>query len=270
MKKDISVKILEKTDKSIRFIISGITPAVANALRRTMIADVPCLAIDEVVVLENSTVLPDEILAHRLALIPLTIDLDTFKLIDEDSELYKKTQIRLYLDVEAKDGPMTVYSGDLQSEDPHVVPVYKNIPIVKLEKGQRLVIEAYAKFGKGKEHAKWQPVSACAYKYMPIIKILHDKCNLCGLCVDECPKNVLVIENNELKIKELLKCTTCRACENICPNDAIKISWDDTTFIFYVESVGAIPPEVIFTKAIDILIKKAEKFKEEVNKIAQK
>jgi len=264
---NIKVKILERSETKLKFIVEGITPSLANALRRTMIADVPVMAIDEVVVLENTSVLPDEILVHRLGLIPLKVDLETYQdvfLIEEETEF---PQVRLMLDVEATDGPMTVYSGHLKSEDPHVVPAYHNIPIVKLERGQKVVLEAFARFGKGKEHAKWQPVSACAYKYMPIININREKCDCCGACVNECPKGVLEISNDELIVKDLLKCTTCRACELVCPQGAIKISWDDTIFIFNIETTGSLPPEEVVKKAIDIMVRKSEVFKEKVRSI---
>jgi len=262
--KKISVKILERKGNNLRFIVSGINPALANAIRRTIIADVPTMAIEEIAVLENSSVLPDEILAHRLGLIPLTVDLDTYDLVYPDEE--QNIQVKLVLDIEALDRPIVVYSGHLKSEDPHILPVYDNIPIVKLERGQKITLEAYARYGTGKEHAKWQPVSVCAYKYMPIIEIDNSRCNLCKKCIEECPKQVLDIVDSKLIVKNLLNCTTCRMCEIICPNRAIKISWDDTTFIFNIESTGSIPPEIIVKKALDILIRKTKIFKDLVSK----
>lgn len=266
---NIKVRILEKSDTKLKFIIEGINPSLANALRRTMIADVPTIAIDEVVILENTSVLPDEILAHRLGLIPLRVDLETYQdiFLVEEEEKITTPQIRLMLDVEATNSLITVYSGHLKSEDPHVVPVYHNIPLVKLERGQRVVLEAFARFGKGKEHAKWQPVSACTYKYMPIISIFEEKCNLCKACVNECPRRVLDVSNDKLVIKDILRCTTCRVCEQVCPTGAIKVSWDDTTFIFNIETTGSLPPEEIVKKAMDIIVKKSEIFKNMVKNI---
>ena len=65
---------------------------------------------------------------------------------------------------EAKDDTVTVYSGDLIPEDPETVPANQNIPIAKLAPKQALRFEAYAQLGKGKEHAKWSPVSVCVYQ----------------------------------------------------------------------------------------------------------
>ena len=65
------VQILHIAAHEMRFILSETDTSVANALRRIMIAEVPTLAIEKVEFLENSTVLNDEYIAHRLGLIPL-------------------------------------------------------------------------------------------------------------------------------------------------------------------------------------------------------
>ncbi|MHA1861394.1 MAG: DNA-directed RNA polymerase subunit D, partial [Candidatus Ranarchaeia archaeon] len=73
----VELRILDKDEEQIRFILKDVDVAFANALRRTILTEVPALAIDEVVIVENSSALYDEILAHRLGLIPLKTDLDT-------------------------------------------------------------------------------------------------------------------------------------------------------------------------------------------------
>jgi DNA-directed RNA polymerase II subunit RPB3 len=65
------VQILNIAPHEMRFILSETDTSVANALRRIMIAEVPTLAIEKVEFIENSTVLNDEYIAHRLGLIPL-------------------------------------------------------------------------------------------------------------------------------------------------------------------------------------------------------
>ncbi len=260
------MQILEEDDRKLRFILSGITPAVANAIRRAMISEVPIMAIDEVVILENTSVLHDEVLAHRIGLIPLKTDLEGYDLLVED--LASLGQVRLTLEAEAENSEETIYSGHMVSEDPVVKPVYDNIPIVKLAKGQRIVLEAYARFGRGKEHAKWQPTETCAYKYMPIIRVLEN-CNGCGKCVEACPKGVLKMGKNKVLVENLIACTTCRVCENVCPSNALNILWDDRTFIFNIETTGALSPRTLFEKAIEILMGKCRLFRENLGKLAQ-
>ncbi|RLG72705.1 MAG: DNA-directed RNA polymerase subunit D, partial [Thermoprotei archaeon] len=79
----MKIRILEKDSKTIKLLIEDSTLAFVNAIRRLAISDVPTLAIDEVAFLDNTSVLYDEIIAHRLGLIPLTTDLEHYKSPEE-------------------------------------------------------------------------------------------------------------------------------------------------------------------------------------------
>jgi DNA-directed RNA polymerase subunit D len=158
------VKVLQETEDTIVLQLEGVDRSYANAVRRFAISEVPSMAIDDIVILENSSVLYDEILAHRLGMIPLRTDLERYVLpekCDCGSPLgCQKCRVLLVLDATAKDKPRTVVSGDLVSEDRDISPVSPSIPIVKLAVGQSVKLEAYARLGRGKEHAKWQPATA--------------------------------------------------------------------------------------------------------------
>lgn len=121
------------------------------------------MAIDDVVILENSSVLYDEILSHRLGMVPLKTDLERYILpekCDCGTPLgCQKCRVLLVLDASAHEKTRTVYSGDLVSEDREISPISASIPIVKLAPGQTVKLEAYARLGRGKEHAKWQPAT---------------------------------------------------------------------------------------------------------------
>ena len=161
----VNVKILESSENRIKVLFSEVDRAYANSIRRLAINGVPIMAIDEIVVHDNSSVLYDEILAHRLGLIPLITDLEGYIMPDEcsckTSLGCSKCRVLFVLDAIATDDTKTVYSGDLISEDPSVKPKIDKIPLVKLAPGQKIKLEAYAKLGTGQEHAKWQaaPVS---------------------------------------------------------------------------------------------------------------
>ncbi|MGD0477019.1 MAG: DNA-directed RNA polymerase subunit D [Nitrososphaerales archaeon] len=157
----LKVKVLRETANSVTLQLEGIDRSYANAVRRFCIAEVPAMAIDDVVILENSSVLYDELLAHRLGMIPIKTDLDRYNL-PEDCDCGNplgchKCRVLFVLDAKGKDKVSTVYSSDLVSEDREVRPVSESIPLVKLALGQSVKLEAYARLGKGKEHAKWQP-----------------------------------------------------------------------------------------------------------------
>lgn len=260
----VEIELLEKTDVGIRLLIRGVDVPFMNALRRIIISEVPCMAVDDVVILENSSILQDEMIAHRLGLIPLKTDLDSYNLPEEctcKSEFgCNLCRVTLTLLAEAPEGTKTVYSSELVSENPEIVPVSDKIPIIKLAKEQKLRLEAYARLGKGKRHAKWQPVSMCAYKYFPKIKISAKGCDACEKCVEICPKNVLTKAGSKIEVQELTACTLCMDCVEACPQDpaAIEVGWEENAFIFNLESTSALPPERIVTEAVKILDKQLD------------
>jgi DNA-directed RNA polymerase subunit D len=159
-----SIDILENTNEKIVIRFSNAPRQYVNAIRRISINEVPTLAIDDVVILENSSVMHDEALAHRLGLIPLRTDLHRFVLphdCDCKSTLgCSKCRVLLSLDSEAIDKTKVVTSSELVSEDEIVKPLSTEIPIIVLAPAQKLKFEAYARLGFGKDHAKWQPTSA--------------------------------------------------------------------------------------------------------------
>jgi DNA-directed RNA polymerase subunit D len=266
----VKIEVLEKNDINLRIAVRDVDVPLMNALRRLALAEVPCMAIEEVVMIENSSILQDEIIAHRLGLTPLKTDLDAYSLPEEcecKSEFgCSQCRVTLTLDAEAKDGTRTVYSGEVVTENPEVVPVSDKIPIVKLAKNQKLKLEAYARLGKGKTHAKWQSVSMCAYKYYPKITTPTDKCKSCSKCVDSCPKKVLVIKDEKVDVRDLLACNLCMDCVGACPKEPspLKVDWEKNAFIMNIESTGALPPERVLREATKLLDKQLDEFGEQL------
>ena len=262
----VEVEVVDKTDNTIRLIIRGVDVSFMNTLRRLMLTEIPCMAVDDVVILENSSVLNDETLAHRLGLVPLTTDLDSYNLPEEcpcKSEFgCNLCRVALTLNVEAADDTKTVYSGDFVSENQDVKPVSDRISIVKLAQDQKLKLEAYARLGQGKVHAKWQPVFMCAYKFFPQIKIDGKRCDACEDCVKVCSKSVLVKVGNKIEVRNVIDCTLCEDCVDACLKNpsAVELTWDKNAFIFDIESTGALPVERLVTEAFSILDKKLESF----------
>ncbi|HEU4605270.1 MAG TPA: DNA-directed RNA polymerase subunit D [Nitrososphaera sp.] len=163
-----SVEVVEKSDERIVVRFNNIPRQYVNSLRRLAISEVPTLAIDDVVILENSSVMHDEAVAHRLGLMPLRTDPGRFVMPHEcdcKSTLgCSKCRVLLVLDSEANEKTLVVTSGEMVSEDELVKPVSKDIPIVVLAPNQKLKFEAYARLGIGKDHAKWQPTAAAIVK----------------------------------------------------------------------------------------------------------
>jgi len=207
---------------------------MANALRRIMIAEVPTLAIDLVEYSENSSVLNDEYIAHRLGLIPIRYtpdgsvkggDCNQAFLSHRECVCYDRCprcSVEFELDVnfdkvnqtrpdQERGLALTVTSKDLVCSNLLVSPAHflneeeqdrshdEGISIVKLGPGQHLKLKAIARMGISKEHAKWCPVAVATYRFWPIITINEEACNMLTLeqkqeLVDACPDRILELD----------------------------------------------------------------------------
>ena len=179
---------------AIRILLTNTDAAQVNAVRRALIADVPKLAIDRVnfdqgthqdnkgQVFESVNVLPDETIAHRLAMIPVPTfpeegiafpdDCPTCKDMAEESKGCMTCQVLYHI---RKEGPSedsdeeyrTVYAGDLTTISDQMFDIreeHKRIPLTILSKGQYLEFYAFATLGRGRDHAKWSPVAAVGFR----------------------------------------------------------------------------------------------------------
>lgn len=231
-----------------------------------MIAEVPTMTIDDIFYFDNSSIVPDEIVAHRIGLIPIKTDLDTYILPQEcdcAAELgCPKCRAVLTLDVEAESDTRTVYSGDLMPEDPETLPANPNIPIAKLATKQALRFEAYAQLGKGKEHAKWSPVSTCVYQNTSIVNIKEKA--TAQECIEHCGKEAALFVGSKLKIIDIQKFEACPQCVDLVSHKNIIENLKEDEFLFKVESTGALPPQRIVSEAVKAM---KNKIAEMVNKI---
>jgi len=154
-----SLEIISQDNQKIAVKIKGIPLQYANALRRVCLNGIPVFAIDTVDIIENSSVLQDEGLAHRLGLIPISTDLARFnepsKCECQSETGCSNCKVMLILDSGDSDVTRTVLSNELSSEDDSIKPVSDKIPIVQLAPGQRIKIECYVRLGRGTQHAKW-------------------------------------------------------------------------------------------------------------------
>ncbi|MDI6806693.1 MAG: DNA-directed RNA polymerase subunit D [Candidatus Aenigmarchaeota archaeon] len=166
----MKIKILNRTDSEIQFLVEKISPAFANALRRIAMTEVPTMAIEWIDFVRNDSALNDEILANRIGLIPLTFDGKAYNLPAEckcGGKGCSRCQVKLKL---KKEGPCMIYSGDLETGAKDVKPVFDKIPIVELFEDEKLEFEAIAQLGLGLEHAKWQ-AAVVGYKNKPVKEI---------------------------------------------------------------------------------------------------
>ncbi len=257
----MKITVLEQTQDTLQLRIEGIRPGLINALRRIMIAETPTMAIEEVVILENQSPLFDEIIAHRLGMVPLKTNYSEYVLPSEcscEGVGCHQCQAGFTMEVEAPEDGYIATTKELRPQDPETVPVSDKIPIAKLAKGQRIVVEAYARLGIGQEHAKWQPVSTMAYKMIPHVKVDPNICDGCTECVKKCFKHVFEMQKEKAVVVKELDCTLCNLCVETCDVNAITVTYDENSFIVTLESTGALSPNEIFEKGLDVFRQKYE------------
>ncbi len=152
----MKAKLLEKNDRKVSVNVTGADGRILNALRRIVIAKVPTMAIETVTIDDNNSVLHDQFLAHRLALIPLSTPAKGYTRPREcscEGEGCPKCTVDLTLDVK---GPGPVHAREFTSADKNVTPVYETTLIAKLAEKHRIKLTAHAVLGQGEDHIKWQ------------------------------------------------------------------------------------------------------------------
>lgn len=128
---------------------------------------------------------------------------------------------------------------------------------MKLGDEDEVELEAIAQLGTGREHAKWEPTTACAYKYYPRI-VFRENCDECLECVDACPRGVLGEEDGKPAVLDTENCSMCKSCLRACDKGAVDVGYEEGKFIFRIETDGSVDPRDVLLKACDILREKAE------------
>lgn len=295
------IKVLELKKYSIKFELLNTDLAIANALRRIMISEVPTMAIDFVEIRDNTSALHDEFLAHRIGLVPLySPNLDEFEFHEEClcNSMCEKCTVKFRLHKVSADDQLEITSKHIEivaqganqpmlGEQPPLAPVtyydeFGNeepaITLAKLAKNQILDFDLVAKKGIGKIHAKWSPVATCVMRKQPLVELDHEKLNKelneqeKRTFVNKCPRNVFKFNEARkvIDIENPDNCSLCQECVKYTQEEGIergvKITENDHKFIFIVESTGALDPEDIVFRAIVILQKKLRSLQESIGK----
>jgi DNA-directed RNA polymerase I and III subunit RPAC1 len=385
IKSGFQFNVLERPSKNeLVFEIIGVDVSFANALRRIMIAEIPTMALEHVYMWNNTGLIHDEVLSHRLGLVPLNVDPRLFDEyghdLDEDGELaftdrntivfrmnvvcgksevdderiQKKRNAQSKAeglisgyDVEEaqqkkkeKDAKKKKVGGDdddemkEEVEEPSVMnlsiadraaadaatsnlnqsstpidtphrpftkhiytrdllwcpqgdqlsrfplhssgvgsgvgggirPLHEDILLAKLRPGQVIELEAHARKGIGKDHAKWSPVATASYRLMPsieVVKPIYDE--LAEELVNWMEPGVFKLEETDEaghRVKAVVvnpyACTMSRNfMRNPVLKESIKMSRIPNHFIFSVESVGMMEPAIIVAEALKVLKNKA-------------
>lgn len=288
-KNSFDIKISYVTERAANFDLIHIDTSIANAFRRIMISEVPSVAAEQVYIFNNTSVIQDEVLAHRIGLIPLKVDPDNLnwvdQTVDEENRFTDTNTVVMSLDISCTRNPhapknttdpkelyrnSNVYARDLKFEPQGsqletfkspVMPADPDILLAKLRPGQEISLKIHCVLGIGADHAKFSPVATASYRLLPTIDITQpisgedakkfQKCFSTGV--------IGIDEKGEAYVKDARRDTVSR---EVLRHDEfkgkVKLGRKRDHFIFNVESTGAMSPEEIFFKSVRILRNKCE------------
>lgn len=256
----MKVNITELKPKKAVLKIEDTTPYFVNSIRRVMLSELPKLAVENVVIYDNTTALFDEIISHRLGLIPIPTDLSLLTFKDQCTCKGKgcpNCTVRYTL---SKEGEGVVYSGDLQPEEKSWAITEDKIPIVELYNDQRLILEIEAVLGRGKDHAKWQPVQAPGYTFVPTIKIDKKRINEVKEFIKGLPEGLVELKKDQLQIKDVAKLPVLESYIDKAKADFITIKRDSSKIIFSFETDGSLSAKDALRESAKILAEKYAEF----------
>ncbi|XP_026165998.1 DNA-directed RNA polymerases I and III subunit RPAC1 isoform X1 [Mastacembelus armatus] len=299
--KNFRIDIVHLDENTMEFDMVGIDAAIANAFRRILLAEVPTMAIEKVFIYNNTSIVQDEVLAHRLGLIPIRADPRLFEYRntgegsaeDEGSEI---DTIQLQLKIKCSRNPRAskdssdprelylnhmVYSGDIKwvpignqadvFADSTIGPVHEDILIAQLRPGQELDIVMHCIKGIGKDHAKFSPVATASYRLLPEITLLEPVEGAKAERLKRCFSRG-VIDLEDVKGQKVAKVVNSRldtCSREVLRHDdlknVVKLGRVRDHFIFTVESTGILPPDVLVTEAIKVLMVKCQRFVNELD-----
>ena len=280
----MDVQVQELKPRAVKLELTGTTASQVNAIRRTLVSDLPKLAIEDVEFhlgpirdeatgkdYDSSTSMFDEGVALRMGLLPIPTDLGQFrKKADCDCNGAGCVHCQAMYSVDKK-GPCTVYAKDLVPlGDASLAIVEPEIPIVRLGARQALLAYATAIVGTAREHAKWQVAYAVGQSPRPHIKI-HKQSGCTDACLKRtagsCPVNILEFGGGKLSVTDETKCILCWACEKSCEHGSVKVEPDETDQFLRFETDGSLSAREALRFAMKDLKRRFEELREAVQAI---
>lgn len=306
-KKNFKVDIVSSnnSEMELEFDFIGIDAAIANSVRRVLLAEVPSIAIEKVFMYNNTSLMQDEVLAHRLGLVPIKADPRLFEYRqDGDTEGTAEDTLEYELKVRCKRNPNVssdVTDPKLMYIDHHVttkhlkwIPrgnqseIFKEIQvrpvgeemgddncilINKLRPGQEMEVKMHAVKGIGKDHAKFSPVATASYRLLPKIILKSPFINDAAVKLQSCfaPGVIGIKEKDNIKEAYVADARLDNCSREVFRHEDLKENVElkkvRNHFIYTVESTGALYPNVLVTESIKILMRKCQYFLQELEDI---
>ncbi|XP_065611824.1 DNA-directed RNA polymerases I and III subunit RPAC1 isoform X3 [Cyrtonyx montezumae] len=277
----------------------GNYPGYDDAWDPRRFEEVPTMAVEKVFVYNNTSIVQDEILAHRLGLIPIRADPRLFEYRNQgDEEGTEIDTLQFQLKIKCSRNPQAakessdpnelyfnhkVYSKHMtwvplgnQADlfpDADFRPVHDDILIALLRPGQEIDVLMHCVKGVGKDHAKFSPVATASYRLLPDITLLQPVEDEAAETLQKC-FSPGVIEIQNVKGKKVARVANARLdtfSREVFRHEGLKnlvrLARVRNHYIFSVESTGILPPDVLVTEAIKILMGKCQRFLNELDTV---
>lgn len=280
----MQVSIQELKPRRAVLEIDDVSGPRVNAIRRTLLADVPKLAIEDVEFhlgpirdeatgkdYDSSTSMFDEAVSLRLGLLPVPTDLGQFRRKSEctcNGAGCPNCQVMFSID---KKGPCTVYGKDVVPlGDASLAIIEPDVPIVRLGAHQALLAYATAVVGSARDHAKWQVAHAVGMSPYPHVKIAK-KSGCTDACMKRvsavCPVNILPYADGKVTVSDETKCILCGACEKECEHGSVQVRPDEHRYFLRFETDGSLSTREALRYALKDLKRRFEDLREAVQAI---
>ncbi|XP_043467824.1 DNA-directed RNA polymerases I and III subunit RPAC1-like [Leptopilina heterotoma] len=306
-KEIFKIKIVKESEDqmNLEFDLINCQTSLVNTIRRILISEVASIAIDKIFIKNYDSIMQEEVLSHRLGLVPLLADPRLFEYRsredDADNTVSDQDTLRFELKVSctlnkraSKESQSLdamyinhkVYSKDIKwlpigrqleifpRGEEQVGVIHKDILLNKLNPGHEIDIIMEAVKGIGKDHAKFSPVSTAFYRLMQKITLLTPVKGEMAEKLKNCfsPGVIEIVKNESNETEAKVVNSRYDSCSRNVERhkdlkDCVLLDREPNHFIFTIESVGALPSSILFVEAVKVLKKKCRTFIDELNDI---
>ena len=264
---ETKLELISDSAHKVIMRVKNASDALINTFRQYLISETPSLAIDFVEILSNESPLPDELLAHRLGLLPL-LTIDPAEFVEpmqcSCSDYCSKCAVLFAMDFCATHSAV-ITSDALEKSAEYTAncpgaetTVFAGMPLTKVRANARVELRAIARVGRGREHAKFSPVVVAAYHTEKdvvvdpeeLAKLPPEKAKLFK---ESCPRKCFTQ-------KGLYKyCEFChRNAKELGVEKVLVVGNEPDEFVFTLETSGSLEAKKVLELALKELKKEAE------------
>ncbi|KAI5786382.1 putative DNA-directed RNA polymerase I and III subunit Rpc40 [Peziza echinospora] len=286
----MQIKFYKNNPLHAEFDLVHVDASIANAFRRILLAEVPTLAIETVYISNNTSLIQDEVLSHRLGLVPLKGAKDGLRAMgwyQKGEPPTDKDTVVLSLNIACERNPKAsktetdpaklyinpnVYASHIQfnpiglqttlfAPPGEIRAANPDILLAKLRPGQEIDLEMHCVKGIGKDHAKFSPVATASYRLLPLITIKKPIVGEDARFFQQCfPKGVIGLEKDaetgleKAVVEDARRDTVSReVLRHERFKGKVELGRVRDHFIYSIESSGQFDSDELFIQAVKIL-----------------